>query len=79
MILICPHCQAVSNHQTPVGHNADEPANGDKSICAGCAEVSIIDDTRPTNLRIPDDDEQRAITASPEIKEARAAITSRNL
>jgi hypothetical protein len=79
MTTICPHCDALSNHQTPVSEGIDTPENGDASICAACGEVSVFDDACPTNLRLPTDDEQAEITACPEVSEGRAVIAARSM
>ena len=77
MILICPYCDTVSNHQTPVGEVSGEPENGDTSVCCKCGEVAVIDNTTPTGVRPPTDNEQAAISACPEVSEARAIIELR--
>jgi hypothetical protein len=79
VITICPHCEGVSNYQTPVGGKPDRPVTGDASVCGGCGEVSIFDFATPNNLRLPTESEQAEIAAHPGISEARAIVASRDL
>jgi hypothetical protein len=79
MITICPYCENVSNHQTPVGELSGRPENGDASVCAGCGEIAIFDSTAPTNVRKPTEGEEVAIASSDEVKQARATIAARTI
>lgn len=78
-ITICPHCEGVSNYQTPVGGKPDRPVTGDASMCGGCGEVSIFDFVVPNNLRLPTESEQTQIANHPGISKARAIVASRDL
>ncbi len=79
LITICPHCDGVSNSQSPVNSEPDFPVTGDASICGGCGEVSVFDFALPNNLRLPTESEQANMAGHPAISEARAIIASRNL
>jgi hypothetical protein len=76
---ICPHCENVSNHHTPVGSGTGRPVNGDASICTRCGEVSIFDSTLGTGVRPPTQAEQAHIAQCPEVSYGRANIVSRDL
>jgi hypothetical protein len=75
---ICPHCNAVSDHQTPVAHEADVPGNRDGSMCGGCGELSVFDFTQLGNLRKPTEDERTIMAELPEVRQAALMIALRD-
>jgi hypothetical protein len=79
MLTTCPYCEAVSDHQTPVGEGFDTPQNGDASMCGGCCEVSVFDFTVAANIRKPTDDEQDVIAAHPAVRAAALLLALRDM
>lgn len=70
----CPHCGR--EHDAHDGPTRDaQPAAGDVSICWGCHQISVYETFGDAlGLRMPTPEEEAEMRASPELREAFAAM-----
>jgi len=70
---VCPQCGA--HHEAMANTvNNDAPSNGDVNLCVVCKGISIFDDSVPTKLRYPTDDELTEINKDPRIQDLRSKM-----
>lgn len=57
-ITVCPFCGQQNEMASGVaGAKGKRPGNGSVSLCMRCGELAVFDDTAPTGVRKPTDDE----------------------
>lgn len=74
-VLACPTCHRPNNRHANADP-ADQPCDGDVSICWACAAIGLFVGTPPTSIRQPTPQEHDEISNAPEIQRARNAITT---
>lgn len=69
----CPHCGRMND-----GHKNLEggpgPEDGDVTVCASCAGISVYDSTKPGGMHIPDPTQLRDFELDPQIQKVVAVV-----
>lgn len=70
---VCPQCRAVCEGMANT-ETTDPPKDGDVNVCIFCKGLSVYDDSVPTKLRFPTDEELAMYAKDPRFEAIRAAM-----